>query len=54
MFEHPTTVWEEVRAQGGVAFRDEIDAWVVVDHALVRAGLRDARRSCPQRPLGPA
>ncbi|MFK7987437.1 MAG: cytochrome P450 [Sandaracinaceae bacterium] len=54
MFENPTVVWEEVREAGGVAFRPEVDAWVVVDHARVRAGLRDRRLSSEVAGRGPA
>lgn len=54
MFEQPVKVWEEVRARGGVAYRDEIDAWVVVDYAMVRDGLRDARLSNQVAGSGPA
>ncbi len=54
MFENPTQVWEEVRAEGGVAYRSEIDAWVVVDYALVRQGLRDPRLSNEVAGSGPA
>lgn len=54
MFEKPTQVWEEVRAAGGVARREEIDAWVVVDYELVRQGLRDARLSSAVAGSGPA
>ncbi len=54
MFENPTQVWEEVRAAGGVAYRSEINAWVVVDYALVRQGLRDPRLSNEVAGSGPA
>ncbi len=54
MFEQPTQVWEQVRSQGGVAYREEINAWVVVDHAMVLAGLRDPRLSNQVAGSGPA
>lgn len=54
MFENPTQIWEEVRAAGGVAYRSEINAWVVVDYDLVRQGLRDARLSNEVAGSGPA
>ena len=54
MFEAPQRVWDEVRAQGGVAYRDEIQAWVVVDYAMVQSGLRDSRPSNQVAGSGPA
>lgn len=54
MFENPRQVWEQVREEGGVARRPEIDAWVVVDHELVRQGLRDPRLSNAVAGVGPA
>ena len=54
MFADPTAVWAEVRDQGGVAFREEINAWVVVDYGLVREGLRDERLSNAVAGTGPA
>lgn len=54
MFEAPQRVWDEVRAQGGVAYRDEIQAWVVVDYAMVQSGLRDSRLSNQVAGSGPA
>jgi hypothetical protein len=54
LFAAPTDVWTEIRDRGGVAFRDEIRAWVVVDHELVRAGLKDPRLSNAVAGTGPA
>lgn len=54
MFENPTHVWEEVRTAGGIAHRPEVNAWVVVDYALVRSGLRETRLSNAVAGSGPA
>lgn len=50
----PYGMYEEVRAAGGVAWRPELNAFVVVGYDDVRAALRDPRLSSAVAGTGPA